>query len=127
MENNAFEESDFFGIKSDNLLLEKNVINVINEALWKNFDAPEFAKDEAKIDSIKEQVIRKINVEKYGLQNLLKNKKLLTELTKEIANQILERRYGLKPKNKASNKLSQFDNNNFKVGLKSKISEICKF
>ena len=125
MQNEKFESDDFFGVECEWILLEKYVTDAIYENLWENFNAPEFVKDEKRIDEVKNQVIRKLGVEKHGLKNLLEDHQHLTVLVKQISTLILKNRYQLEQVSK-DRKLDTFENNRFQAGLKTRISEIHK-
>lgn len=113
MEDLSFEEE--YEIRA----IQKNVRNVVIKVLYENYRAEDILQNEEQVQAIKDQVLSRINVEKYGIKKLLKNIPLLEELAKSNTVLVLNHVYKLTPVNDTKTKLANLNYNRFmRVGLK---------
>ena len=107
MEDLSFEEE--YEIRA----IQKNVRNVIIKVLYENYRAEDILQNEEQVQAIKDQVLSRINVEKYGIKKLLKNIPLLEELAKSNTVHVLNHIYKLTPVNDTKTKLENLNYNRF--------------
>lgn len=113
MKDLSFEE------ECDLRAVHKNVRHIVVEVLWGNYRAEKILTDDEEVEKIKDQVVRRINFEKYGVKSLLKNMTLLEELAKANTIYVLNHVYKLTPVNDTKTKLTNVNYNRFnRVGLK---------
>lgn len=112
--------------KDKPILIHRFVRGLVIDILWEGYKAINILENEDEIEKITNTIIRKININKYGIDKLLEDKDMFKQLVKDNLVLLMKYSYKIKPVIDMSNKLYNCNYDRFyKIGLKD-LSKNCK-